>query len=255
MGAGHAHALYVHGHSRIHRLAPEIKVASAFSVVVAVAITPREALWAFAAYGALIAILAAIARVPVGFLALRLTAVLPFITFAFLLPFVASGREVEILGLSVSEEGMWAAWNILVKAILGATTSILLVATTEVPLILQGMGKLKVPQVFISIAGFMVRYLELIADEMARTRNAMRARGYEPRWLWQAGPLASASGALFIRSYERSERVHAAMLSRGYRGSMPDVSPTSTRWADWLVAASVPATALLVAIASLVMSR
>lgn len=251
MGAGHAHALYIHGHSRVHLLAPEIKVAAAFSMVVAVAITPREAFWAFAVYGALLATVGVIASVPAGFVALRLTAVLPFIAFAFLIPFVASGDEVEVLGLSVSEQGLWSAWNILAKAVLGATTSILLVATTEVPKILQGMGKLKVPSVFVSIAGFMVRYLELIADELGRMRSAMRARGYEPRWLWQAGPFASAAGTLFVRSYERSERVHAAMLSRGYHGSMPELGPEPGRSADWLIGAVVPVIALAVAVTAI----
>jgi len=251
MGAGHAHALYIHGHSRVHLLAPEVKVAAAFSMVVAVAITPRDALWAFLVYGALLAAIAVMASVPAGFLVVRLTAVLPFIAFAFLIPFVASGDRVEVLGLSVSEEGLWSAWNILAKAVLGATTSILLVATTEVPQILRGMGKLKVPSVFVSIAGFMVRYLELIADEVGRMRNAMRARGYEPRWLWQAGPYASAAGTLFVRSYERSERVHAAMLSRGYDGTMPDLSSEPARGADWAIAAAVPALALAAAVVAI----
>jgi cobalt/nickel transport system permease protein len=146
---------------------------------------------------------------------------------------------------------LWSAWNILVKAVLGATTSILLVATTEVPEILRGMGKLKVPSVFVSIAGFMVRYLELMAEELGRMRNAMRARGYEPRWLWQAGPYASAAGTLFVRSYERSERVHAAMLSRGYDGAMPDLSSKPARGTDWAVAAAMPVLALAAAVVAI----
>lgn len=255
MGAGHAHALYIHGHSRVHQLAPEIKVASAFSMVVAMAITPREAFWAFAGYAALLTILTIVSRVPAGFVLVRLTAVLPFVVFAFLIPFIASGPEVEVLGISVAEEGLWSAWNILAKAILGATTSILLVATTEVPMILEGMGKLRVPAMFVSIAGFMVRYLELIAEELGRTRNAMRARGYDPRWLWQGRPVASAAGSLFIRSYERSERVHAAMLSRGYRGVMPELGTTNARPADWFFAAVVPAITVLMATTALVVTR
>jgi cobalt/nickel transport system permease protein len=252
MGAGHAHALYVHGHSRVHRLFPEIKVASAILLAIAVAVTPREAVWAFAAYGILLGMVAALARVPVGFVVVRLTAVLPFVAFAFLIPFIASGPQVEFLGVSVSEEGLWGAWNILAKAILGASTSILLVATTEVPMILQGLAQLKVPAVFVSIAGFMVRYLELIAEDLGRMRTAMRARGYNPRWMWQSKPIASAAGSLFIRSYERSERVHAAMLSRAYGGSMPYLGSNPPSAGDWLLAATVPGTAVLVAVAALI---
>jgi cobalt/nickel transport system permease protein len=51
---------------------------------------------------------------------------------------------------------------------------------------------------------------------------AMRSRGYEPRSPRHWPALARSMGALFIRSYERGERVHLAMLSRGYQGKLPE---------------------------------
>ena len=83
---------------------------------------------------------------------------------------------------------------------------------------MKGLARLRVPPVFVSIMSFMVRYMELMADSLARMRTAMTARGYDPRWLWQAKPIASSAGALFVRSYERGERIHAAMVARGIRG-------------------------------------
>jgi len=76
--------------------------------------------------------------------------------------------------------------------------------------------------------------LELISDEYTRMRTAMTARGYNPRWIWEAQPVASSAGVLFVRTYERGERVHAAMLARGFDGSMPDLGhhPPPTR--EWL---------------------
>jgi cobalt/nickel transport system permease protein len=99
--------------------------------------------------------------------------------------------------------------------------SILLTATTEITDIFRGLSVLRVPALFTSIAGFMIRYLELIAGELARMRIAMTARGYDPKWISQARPIATAAGALFVRSYERGERIHAAMLARGFTGVMP----------------------------------
>ncbi|MFQ5947834.1 MAG: CbiQ family ECF transporter T component, partial [Acidimicrobiia bacterium] len=121
MGAGHAHALYVHEHSPIHRLAPEAKLAAVFVFVFAVAVTPREAIWAFLAYGAMLVAVVRIARLRARFVLARLLAILPFIAFAFLIPFVASGEHVEVLGVSVSREGLWGTWNIVAKATIGAT--------------------------------------------------------------------------------------------------------------------------------------
>ena len=234
----------------MHRLAPEAKLVAAFGFVICVAVTPREAVWAFAVYASLLGVLAWISRISPGFLALRLTAVAPFVLFALFIPFIAGGERIEAWGVSLSVDGLWGMWNILAKALLGAGASIVLTATTEIPDIIRGLGLLRVPPLFTSIAMFMVRYLELIAEELRRTRVAMASRGYDPRWLWQARPIASSAGALFVRSYERGERVHAAMVSRGFAGTMPSLghrSATSREW--WAVAGLVGWCALIVVVA------
>ena len=240
MGSGHAHALYVHEHSPIHSLPPQVKIAAAVAFIFAVAVTPREGMWAFAIYAVAVAVLVAVSKVGFGFVLVRLAGVLPFIAFAFLIPFIASGEPFEVLGVSVSRDGLWASWNIIAKATIGAATSIVLAGTTEVPDLLAGMNRLRVPTVFTSIAGFMIRYLGLIVDEIARMRVAMTSRGYDPRWLWQAKPIAGSAGAMFIRSYERGERVHAAMVARGYVGEMPELRRRDPSVREWLAAGALP---------------
>ncbi|HEU4319499.1 MAG TPA: cobalt ECF transporter T component CbiQ [Acidimicrobiia bacterium] len=252
MGAGHSHALYVHEHSPIHRLAPEAKVAATLVFVVCVAITPRQAVVAFGVYALILAMLLAVARIPPLFVAARLTAVIPFVLFALLIPFIASGPTTEFLGMELSVEGLWGTWNILVKAVLGASTTIVLTATTEISDIIRGMGDLRVPAVFTAIAMFMVRYLELIADEVRRMRTAMESRGYDPRWLAQTRPIASGAGALFVRSYERGERVHAAMLSRGFTGTIPPLGHERAGGRDWAAFSVIAAVAIAVATVALV---
>lgn len=252
MGAGHAHTLYVHEHSPIHHLPPQVKVAAAILFVFLVAITPREAMWAFAIYAAVIVGLATVSRVGLRFVLVRLLGIVPFIAFAFLIPFIASGEQTDVLGLSVSVEGLWASWNILAKASIGASTSILLAGTTEVADILAGMARLRVPAVFTSIAGFMIRYLALIVDEIGRMRVAMTSRGYDPRWLWQAKPIAQSAGAMFIRSYERGERVYDAMVARGYTGEMPDLRRRDPTMSEWMVGGALPAMAAVVLIVAMV---
>jgi cobalt/nickel transport system permease protein len=233
MGAGHSHALYVHEHSVVHRMAPQAKLVAALGMVASIAITPREAVWAFGLYAVAIVGLTKVSRIRPGFLAVRLLAVAPFVLFALFIPFIATGETTEVLGITVSVDGLWGAWNILAKALLGASVSILLTATTEIPDIIRGLSVLRVPPLFISITTFMIRYLELIVDELGRVRVAMASRGYDPRWISQARPIASSAGALFVRSYERGERVHAAMLARGYTGEMPAPSTVSVGMSQW----------------------
>lgn len=252
MGAGHTHALHHHGHTRVHRLAPEAKVAATVAFVAAVAVTPRTAVWAFALHATLVVAVVAAAGLPVRFVVSRLAVIAPFVLFAFTLPFVATGERVEVAGVGLARDGLWGMFNVLAKAGLGATASIVLAGTTEQTRILTGLERLRVPPALTNIAAFMLRYLEVIAGELNRTRTAMTARGYDPRWLWQVKPLASTAGSMFVRSYERGERVHAAMLGRGFTGTMPAVDVRRASAAEWSAAAVVPLAAVVVAAASLI---
>jgi cobalt/nickel transport system permease protein len=233
VSGAHAHALHYHGHSPLHRAAPQVKLAGLILFVLAVVTTPPEAVWAFSIYAAILVTLVGIASIPPRFFLTRLTIDLPFVLFAFLLPFVGEGPRVDFGFLSLSSAGLLGAWNIVVKATLGAGASVLLAATTEASDIITGLRKLKVPIVLTAIAAFMIRYLDVIAGEMRRTRIAMTARGYDPSWVAQIRPLATAAGALFIRSYERGERVHQAMLARGFVGEFPDASDDQAGVVRW----------------------
>jgi cobalt/nickel transport system permease protein len=247
VGTGHAHPLYLPGASPLHRARPQCKIAASLLFVLAVVATPREALWAYGLYALLLLGLARVGRVPLAFLARRLVIEVPFLAFAILLPVVGQGERVEVLGLPLSREGLWAGWNILVKGTLGVAASVLVAATTPVPELLRGLERLRLPRAFTTIAGFMVRYADVIADELRRMRVARLSRGYDPRWLWQAKAVAATAGALFIRSYERGERVYLAMVSRGYAGSMPVLEDLGASRRQWLAALATPAAAALVA--------
>ncbi|MEU6402979.1 cobalt ECF transporter T component CbiQ [Streptomyces sp. NPDC046985] len=246
MGAGHSHRLYRHGRSPVHALPPHTKLAAAFAFVVVVVSTPREAMWAFALYAALLGGAAAAARVPAGFVLRRLLMEIPFVAFAVLMPFVAEGQRVRFLGLSLSVSGLWGAWNVLAKGTLGVAASVLLASTTELRELLLGLQRLKLPPLLVQIASFMIRYGDVIADEMRRMRIARESRGFEARGVRHWGVLAKSAGALFIRSYERGERVHLAMVSRGYAGSMPVIDEVTASRAQWSRALALPCAALAV---------
>ncbi|MBV7669263.1 cobalt ECF transporter T component CbiQ [Streptomyces halstedii] len=244
MGAGHAHTLYRHGHSPVHRLPPHCKLVAVLGFVVVVVSTPREALWAFALYAALLAAVAAVARVPAGFLLKRLVIEVPFVAFALLMPFVVPGEQTELLGLTVSVPGLWGAWNVLAKGTLGVAASVLLASTTELRSLLLGLQRLRLPPLLVQIASFMLRYGDVITDELRRMSIARRSRGFEARGVRHWGVLAKTAGALFIRSYERGERVHLAMVSRGYTGTMPVIDEVTASRAQWAYACALPVLAL-----------
>jgi cobalt/nickel transport system permease protein len=252
MGGGHglSGSLYVPGSSPLHRLAPQCKLAATVLFVFAVVSTPREAFWAFGCFVALIGVLATIAELPPRLVLRRLAIELPFVAFALLLPIVGQGERVDVLGMSLSVAGLWGAWNILIKATIGVAASVVLSSTTPIAEILHGLDHLHVPKVFVAITAFMIRYGDVISAEMQRMRIARESRGHDPRWIWQAKAVASSAGALFIRSYERGERVYLAMVSRGYRGSMPVYSHSAATRRDWLAALSLPALAAVISLSA-----
>lgn len=246
MGAGHAHKLYRHGHSPVHALPPHCKLAAVLCFVLVVVATPREAVWAFGLYAALLAGVAVLARVPAGFLLRRMLIEVPFVAFAVLMPFVVPGDQVQFLGLSLSVPGLWGAWNVLAKGTLGVAASVLLASTTELRALLLGLERLKLPPMLVQIATFMIRYGDVITDELRRMSIARRSRGFEARGVRHWGVLGKSAGALFIRSYERGERVHLAMMSRGYTGTMPVIDEMTASRAQWTSAAALPLSALAV---------
>ncbi|HEY0950982.1 cobalt ECF transporter T component CbiQ [Nocardioides sp.] len=221
MGAGHGHKLHFHGHSPVHRAPAHLKVLALLAFAVVVVATPGDAYPVFAAYAVLLGLVIGVSRVPPAYLLKRTVVELPFVVFAVLLPFVATGPQTEVLGVSVSEHGLEAGIALLVKGTLGVLASLTLAATTEPQDLLVGLERLRVPQQLVQIMAFMVRYLDVVTGEMQRMRIAREARGFSARNPRHWPVLARSAGALFIRSYERGERVHLAMLSRGYTGRMP----------------------------------
>ena len=221
MGGPHGHKLHFHGHSPIHRAPAHLKVLALVGFVLVVVATPKDWFAAYALYLAVIGAVVAVSKVPPTYLLKRMVVEVPFVLFAVLLPFVAQGPQVEVLGLSLSESGLLAAWGLLAKGTLGVLASLTLAATTEPQAMVRGLERLRLPNTMVQIMSFMVRYLEVVGDDLRRQQIALASRGFSAREPRQWPVLARSIGSLFIRSYERGERVHLAMLSRGYTVRMP----------------------------------
>ncbi len=141
--------------------------------------------------------------------------------------------------------------GIVVKGTLGVAASLTVAATTtarELPLALSRLG---VPAMMTSVLVLMIRYLDLLSAEVGRMRMARLSRGDSPRALHQVGAIAKGLGALFLRSYERGERVYLAMLSRGFDGRMPELAGVAAvpraSVSQWALALLPAAAAVLVA--------
>jgi cobalt/nickel transport system permease protein len=193
-----------------------------------------------------------ISKIPIFKVLKRATIEIPFIFFAILMPFISGVKDLDLGLISISSEGAYAGGSIIVKATAGTLISVLLGATTTVRSLLRGFTKLGMPSLLVQIATFMLRYVNVISAESERMEVARQSRGFIATGPKHWKVLAQAAGTLFIRSYERGERVHLAMLSRGYVGNLPDFEPETVHKRDLTRAILLPTIFLITAIINFV---
>jgi cobalt/nickel transport system permease protein len=226
---------YRQGTSLIHHLDPRLKLLATLAFVLAVTTTPPGNWIAFALLAVLAIGAVLVADVPLVEGLKRSAVALPFAGMvAISLPFTQAGEVVwlwqpfsahsGVLGftLTITDAGLVLFATVVVKAWLSVMVSGLLVVTTPFPDLLKAMRSLRIPSVLTATISFMYRYLFVLVDEAMRLQTARVARsvGTGRTVWWRARVLGGMIGSLFIRSYERSERIYAAMLSRGFAGEV-----------------------------------
>ena len=235
--------------SPVHDRDARAKVVSAAVLVVAVVATPLMGLPEFALAAALLVAVTVLARLPLGAVLKRTALVIPFAgAIAVFAPLQAAGGSLNVGAVA----GGGAAWyvevlGVLSKAWLSVFVMVLLSASTPVPDLLAALRRFKVPEVFLLLLSFIYRYVAVLGDQIHAMRTAISSRApglSRIRLLTLYGHLA---GSMFIRAYERGERIHAAMLARGFDGTLPTRSRTRPGSADAIfVATAVLAAAAIV---------
>jgi cobalt/nickel transport system permease protein len=240
--------LYVAVDSAVHRIPAQVKLVALLGFVISVVSTPSHAFWAFGVYAGLAAGLVVLAKLPGTTVLRRMAVETPFVVFALLLPFLASGPRVDVLEMSLSESGVLGAWNVLVKGTIGVVAAIVLSASTTPRDLLTGLERLRLPRTLVAILSFMIRYVSVVSGDLQRMRVARESRAYDGGDFGHLRAVAAGAGALFVRSYERGERVHLAMLARGYTGTMPLMARRRATPAEWARGLGLVAVAVLVAV-------
>lgn len=133
---------------------------------------------------------------------------------ALALPFAA----VSLALLPLAGPGGAARAFTIALRLVGATLSMaVLTLSTPLALLFDGAARLGLPRPLIEITHLALRYLEVLRREAARLLRARRARGFSPEAVWRKRAVAAFGellGALFLRSLDRSERVHRAIAAR-----------------------------------------
>jgi cobalt/nickel transport system permease protein len=176
----------------------------------------------------------------------------PLSSLQSLCHFFGTGERFEAGPFNLYRESLLAGAGIVVKGTLGVLSAVVLSTSTTARELLRGLEKLHLPKLMVQIAAFMLRYVNVISDEMERMKVARESRGFIAKGIKDWKVIATAASALFIRSYERGERVHLAMLSRGYTGVFPHDQSEGAPLKTWLQGLALPLFALSILLSTLV---
>jgi cobalt/nickel transport system permease protein len=166
------------------------------------------------------AVMLALGDVPLRPILVRLALASPFaLGVALFEPILDRSAAVVVLGVPVS--GGWLSFaSILARFALSVGAALLLVATTGFDRVAAALRRLGAPRALVVQLLFTWRYLFVLGGEAARMLRARDLRAPGSRRL----PLALGAqlvGVLLLRALERAQRVHAAMICRGFDGTFP----------------------------------
>ena len=211
--------LLARGESAIHRLDPRAKVLTTLVYILCVVSFGRYELAAMLPFLLYPVVLLALADLPAGYIARKVVVVLPFAVMVGLFNPLFDRQVVVQLGTLDISGGWISCLSIVTRALLTAGAAIVLVAVTGFPAICATLERLGMPRVFAVQLLFLHRYIFVLTDEGGRVARArqLRACGKQGLGLHHFGALV---GHLLLRTWERAERVHMAMLARGFSGEI-----------------------------------
>jgi cobalt/nickel transport system permease protein len=239
----HVHFLdpYRHSHSPVHQLDGRVKFVLAVAFILTCSLTPISAWAVYILLFALILSIEILSTLGVGYVLKRASLALPFVLAALPVVFTTKGAELFSLPIGTwtliaSVEGLERFISIALKSWLSVQAAIVMAAATPFPELLQAMRAVGIPRLLVAMFGLTWRYLFVLVDEALRLIRAraarsgvssstspstsLRTKGEGGRIIWRAQVAGGMAGSLFLRGFERSDRIYTAMLSRGYDGEV-----------------------------------
>lgn len=242
---------YHESESFLHRLDPRVKVVATVAFILSNALLPDGAWIAFGISWLFLLLANWLSNLGITFTFKRSLVALPFALIAITVLFSMPGKPLTsfhflMWDFTITDVGLLRFVSILIRSWLSVQMAILLVAVARFPDLIHALEHLRVPMILTTIIAFLYRYLFVLGDEVFRLIRAREARsaaapgqrsGRDP--VWRARVAGHMAGQLFLRSYERSDRVYNAMLARGYSGHMQTINPHELRRVDYMTTALV----------------
>lgn len=235
--------------SFLHRLDPRVKALVTVIFIVSNALLPDGVWIAFALSWLFLIVANALSKLGLGYTLKRSLVALPFTLIAITVLFSIPGKpiaefQIAMWNFVITDAGLLRFVSIIIRSWLSVQMAILLVAVTRFPDLIHALEHLRVPSIITTIIAFLYRYLFVLTDEVFRLLKARESRsasmaGHKSGGsvLWRARVAGNMTGQLFLRSYERSDRIYNAMVSRGYAGHLYTLNPHEMKSNDYFALA------------------
>jgi cobalt/nickel transport system permease protein len=235
--------------SPVHRLDPRVKFVLTIAFIFATALSPMAAWPAYILLFSLILSVEIMSALGIRYVYKRAALAVPFVLAALPVIFTTHGKTLFTLSILSGElvgtwEGLERFVSIALKSWLSVQAAIVLAASTPFPELLVAMRAVRIPRLLVALFGLMWRYLFVLADEALRLIRARAARSGQSdvpgarkggSVAWRARVTGGMAGNLFLRGFERSDRIYMAMISRGYDGEVRSLPLPRVNAASWIV--------------------
>ena len=234
----------------VHRLDPRTKLITTLVFIVCVASFGKYEVSALLPFFLFPATLIALGDLPAGYLLKKLLVVAPFaVMIGIFNPLIDQETLLWVGPLEIA--GGWLSFlSILLRFILTVGAALVLIATTSFPGVCRALDRLGVPRIFAAQLLFIYRYIFVLTDEAMRMVRARSLRSFHGRGQGMR-VYGHMLGQLLLRTLERAQRIHKAMLSRGFDGEIRVFRPRHIGMPDVLFTAGWSAFFILARTANL----
>ena len=201
---------------------PQGMLLAAVLFVVGIVVGMPHAPLEIAAVLILVLVIGLVARVRLGKLFLRSLIVVPIAGVMALLVPLRFVTEWSAQGLAHAYQlGAYLVFELIVTPWMCVLVMLLLVSVCPEKDLLYALERLRIPRAFTLLLTFMYRYVGVMRAQLTAARRSLVSRAPDLSARKQALLYGNLAGSMIIRAHGRGERIHAAMLSRGFTGYLP----------------------------------
>lgn len=201
----------------LHRLDPRVKLLTTLFFIATVVSFGKYEITALIPFIIFPVVLMAVGNLPPGYLAKKILLASPFAFFVGIFnPLLERAIMVHLGPVGIS--GGWVSFaSIMLRFGLTVSAALILIAGTGFNAVCLALGKLGAPKSFVVQLLFLYRYIFVLTDEALRLVRARALRSFQGRGMGFK-VFSYMIGQLLLRTLDRAQRIHRAMLSRGFDG-------------------------------------